>query len=517
MGDLGHELWFGCFLTPNAQEADMVVQLARFADQIGLDLLGIQDHPYQPRFLDTWTLLAALARETTRIRLVPDVINLPLRPPAVLARAAASLDILSGGRVELGLGTGAFFDAVAAMGGPRRSPGEAIEALEEAIQMIRALWTPGRAVSFAGTHYQLPGARPGPTPPHPIGIWLGAYKPRMLRLTGRMADGWIPSMGYADPPVLAEMSKTIDSAAEEAGRTPAAIRRAYNINGQFQATESGYLQGPPRLWIAQLTDLVMEHGMSVFVLGPGADAESDLRRFAEEVAPGVREAVAQARRAEVVRETAAVRPNAPPTPPPVATVVEVAPATPRRSGPVPQSAALDEASRPHQAVADGPVTATGRQSQETLIQVHEHLRTELRELQEVAAQVAAGALDPAAARSLLNKMAMRQNYWTLGAFCAQYCRVVSLHHTIEDYQMFPSLRRADQALKPVLDKLHAEHEVIAEQIDQVDRALVAMMTDPDQLHQVRQAADELSDMLLSHLAYEEDELLGPLGRLAIPI
>src|SRR5687768_17226807 len=159
MGDLGHELWFGFFLTPSAQQADSVLQLARVADQLGLDLVGIQDHPYQPHFLDTWTLLSALARETERIRLIPDVINLPLRPPAVLAKAAASLDILSGGRVELGLGSGAFFDAVVSMGGPRRSPGEAIEALEEAIGVIRALWTPGRAATIEGKHYQLRGAR----------------------------------------------------------------------------------------------------------------------------------------------------------------------------------------------------------------------------------------------------------------------------------------------------------------------------------------------------------------------
>jgi hemerythrin-like domain-containing protein len=112
-------------------------------------------------------------------------------------------------------------------------------------------------------------------------------------------------------------------------------------------------------------------------------------------------------------------------------------------------------------------------------------------------------------------MAMRQNYWTLGTFCAQFCRVVNIHHTIEDYQMFPSLRREDSSLKPVLDQLHREHEVIAEQIDRVDRALVAMMNDPDKLGEVRRVADELGDMLLSHLAYEEDELLGALGRLEL--
>jgi hemerythrin-like domain-containing protein len=89
---------------------------------------------------------------------------------------------------------------------------------------------------------------------------------------------------------------------------------------------------------------------------------------------------------------------------------------------------------------------------------------------------------------------------------------VSVHHTIEDYQLFPSMRREENALGPVLDRLHWEHEVIAEQIDRLDRALVAMMNDPGKLEEVRRVADELGDMLLSHLAYEEDELLGPLGR-----
>ncbi|MDQ3929227.1 MAG: hemerythrin domain-containing protein, partial [Chloroflexota bacterium] len=330
--------------------------------------------------------------------------------------------------------------------------------------------------------------------------------------TGRLADGWIPSLGYAKPSELPEMNRTIDEAAQEAGRDPTAIRRAYNLNGRFLPSEQGYLQGPPRLWVEQLTELALEHGMSVFVFGPGADAEGDLRRFAEEVAPGVREAVAQVRSGGLSRQPATQSALSLPT----NATATIAAATPKRTRPVPQSAALNEGQRPHLAQDTGEqVTATGRQSQETLIQVHEHLRTELRELQEAAAQVAAGAMDPAAARSLLNRMAMRQNYWTLGAFCAQFCRVVNIHHTIEDYQMFPSLRREDSSLKPVLDQLHWEHEVIAAQIDRVDRALVEMMNDPNNLTEVRRVADELSDMLLSHLAYEEDELLGALGRLEL--
>src|SRR6185436_10968853 len=187
--DYGHELEFGVFATPAAGSAEAVVALATLADQLGLDLVTIQDHPYQARFLDTWTLLSFVAARTSRVRLAPNVLNLPLRPPAVVARAVASLDVLSGGRAELGIGAGAFWDGVAAMGGRRLGPGESVDALEEAIDVIRALWDveqPG-AARHDGRFHGLRGATRGPAPLHPVGIWVGAYKPRMLRLTGRKA------------------------------------------------------------------------------------------------------------------------------------------------------------------------------------------------------------------------------------------------------------------------------------------------------------------------------------------
>ena len=137
MPDLGHDLLFGCFIPPVAQQADSVLELARLAEGAGLDLVTVQDHPYQPAFLDTWTLLSVIGARTTSVRLALNVANLPLRPPAVLARAAASLDILSGGRVELGLGAGAFWDAIEAMGGRRLTAGQAVTALSKAIDVIR--------------------------------------------------------------------------------------------------------------------------------------------------------------------------------------------------------------------------------------------------------------------------------------------------------------------------------------------------------------------------------------------
>jgi alkanesulfonate monooxygenase SsuD/methylene tetrahydromethanopterin reductase-like flavin-dependent oxidoreductase (luciferase family) len=174
--DYGHELLFGTFITPAAQRPHHAVELAVVADRAGLDLLTFQDHPYQPGFLDTWTLLTYVAARTSRVRLSHNVVHLPLRPPVMLARAAASVDLLSGGRFELGIGAGRMWDATKAMGGPHRSPGEAVEALEEAITIIREVWAadkPG-GVFFDGKHYRAWGAPRGPAPAHDVGIWVGA-------------------------------------------------------------------------------------------------------------------------------------------------------------------------------------------------------------------------------------------------------------------------------------------------------------------------------------------------------
>ncbi len=296
MTDYGRDVQFGLFPTPEAAKLDEVLTLAKLADDEGLDLLGIQDHPYQRRFLDTWTLMAHLLARTERVRVFPDVASLPLRPPAVLAKAAASLDIVSGGRFELGLGAGAFWDAIQAMGGPRRSPGEAASALIEAIDVIRLMWSDERSVRYDGKHYQLAGVRPGPQPAHPIGIWLGVGGPRLLDALGRSADGWVPSSGYFPPEKLPAMHARIDDGAAAAGRDPAAIQRVYNVFGSItDGAARGFLDGPAEQWIDELTRLVVDGGMDTFVFGAASDPVRQSRVFAAEIAPAVREAVARDR------------------------------------------------------------------------------------------------------------------------------------------------------------------------------------------------------------------------------
>ncbi len=277
MRDYGRDLRFGVSVEPLAGEVESIRRVVRAADREGLDLVGIQDHPYQRRFLDTWTLISTLVPLTGRVRFFPDVANLPLRPPAMLAKSAASLDVISGGRVEMGLGAGAFWDAVAAMGGPRRSPGEAVRALEEAIRVMRLVWSEERSLRFDGEFYGLAGMRPGPAPAHPIGIWVGAYGPRMLRLIGRLADGWVPSLAYSPPERLPEMQDRVDGAAREAGREPAEITRVYNVDGRIGAEESGPLEGSVGRWVETLSGFALESGMDSFVFWPKVPLEEHER------------------------------------------------------------------------------------------------------------------------------------------------------------------------------------------------------------------------------------------------
>lgn len=302
MPDYGHPLQFGTFLTPSNNPPQNPVALAQLSEQLGYDLVTFQDHPYQPAFLDTWTLLSWVAAQTENIHVSANVMNLPMRPPAVMARAAASLDLLSGGRFDLGLGAGGFWDAMEAMGSRRLTPGQAVDALSEAIEVIRGIWSAGERapLRIAGDYYQLNGAKRGPAPAHDIPIWLGAYKPRMLRLVGRKADGWLPSLSYMQPGDLTRGNATIDASADAAGRDPREIRRLLNISGRFSPTRGGALNGPSEQWVDELLPLALEDGIGTFFLG--SDDSATLQQFATEVMPALREAVSRERSSHGVAE-----------------------------------------------------------------------------------------------------------------------------------------------------------------------------------------------------------------------
>jgi Hemerythrin HHE cation binding domain len=174
----------------------------------------------------------------------------------------------------------------------------------------------------------------------------------------------------------------------------------------------------------------------------------------------------------------------------------------------------DEASRPAGPEPPGGAaySARGRAVAGHLIEIHDHLRAELTQIRDLIGQVrdSAGA---ARARSAINQMTLRQNSWTLGAYCASYCRIVTGHHTLEDQAVFPYLRTRDPGLAPVIDRLAEEHEVIHKVLGDLDAALVEHLREPGGgFAALQEAADVLTDALLSHLAYEEAQLVEPLAR-----
>ncbi len=515
VGDYGHDIEFGVFITPAAASADEVVAWSELSEEAGYDVVTFNDHPYSAERLDAWTLMSFVAARTGRVRLSANVLSLPLRPPAVVARAAASLDVLSHGRAELGIGAGMAWDAIETMGGRRLDPGESVEALEEGIHVIRELWDTGALsdARFEGQHYRLAGAARGPAPVHNIGIWVGAFKPRMLGLVGRLADGWLPTIAGLKPGALTAGNAAIDAAAVEAGREPHAIRRLLNV---------GRVDAPARDTASELTRLALEDGISTFIVtvtDPRAIVD-----FAAEVAPRVREAVTQARQHGPGDSAGAASParvgvGAPAEPAAVVAETEVdgpgVTPTPDETTRLSDRAPWDESLRPRRdrLGLTGSYSDAGRRASKDLLDVHNMLRHELSELRDVLRQVRDGAMHAADARGALNEMALRQNDWTLGTICSRYCGVVAAHHSGEDSVLFPDLERSEPQLKPVMDQLTNEHLVIHEAIEQVDHALVQHMTRPEGHDAIQDAIDFLTDALLSHLAYEEQELLEPLARL----
>jgi hypothetical protein len=347
----------------------------------------------------------------------------------------------------------------------------------------------------------------------------------MLELTGRLADGWLPSLSYLQPGQLTAGNAAVDQAAAAAGRSPASVRRLLNISGRFAPAATGLLDGPPSHWASQLAELALTEGIGTFILA--TDDPSSISRFAGEVAPAVRELVAAGRTAAArspgdgLGISLAERTGTPEpehrievaAAPPGRVVVGVEP-TPDDGVRLSGTRLWDETTRPTGpgAPAGAAYTPGGRAASAQLVAVHNMLREELADIRDLIMSVQKGAKDAGQARSELNQVSMRQNNWTMGAYCQSYCRVVTAHHSAEDVAVFPYLRARERALGPVLDRLHSEHVVIHGVLDAVDAALVTFISEPDAVTDLQEVADLLSDTLLSHLAYEESELIEPLAR-----
>jgi FAD/FMN-containing dehydrogenase len=264
----GHRLSFGALLPglTSARRASSPgglataslsggLALARRAEELGYDLVTVPD---QPGGLDAWTLLTWIAGRTDRIRLAPHLLDLALREPPVLARSAASLDLLSGGRLNVALVSPNF------------------AALAEAVDIVRGVLDAGEPgpLRHLGEHYRIPQVQRGPLPAHRIPIWLGGSESAMLQLIGRTADGWLADLSTIEPGELAAANKIIDEAALAAGREPAEIQRLLTVPGDVS--------------VADLLPLAQEEGVSTFIVR--ADDAAVLERFAREVLPELRKA-----------------------------------------------------------------------------------------------------------------------------------------------------------------------------------------------------------------------------------
>lgn len=295
--------YFGVGVDVSIPHSDQLLARVRAADQSGYDLFSIMDHPYAHDRHEAYSTLAFALGSTERIVGYVGVSNLPLRPAPVLARTVSTLSALSGERVVLGLGSGGMWDRIAEFGVPARTPGEAVGAFEEAIELVKAL-TGGGAdpVTFPGRFYQVSSVLPAPvaTPP----IWTGATGPRALAITGRLADGWIPGFGADWLSERYQQSRPIiDRAAEKTGRDPSEILTYFNVGGVLTRADSPrtrgangrWVGGSAKQWTEELTAAVLTHGAAGFntnITNESGELDLDtLRRFADDVIPAVREAV----------------------------------------------------------------------------------------------------------------------------------------------------------------------------------------------------------------------------------
>jgi alkanesulfonate monooxygenase SsuD/methylene tetrahydromethanopterin reductase-like flavin-dependent oxidoreductase (luciferase family) len=291
MGDLQ----FGLSISPGADPGADPVGFACRAEQLGYDFVSASDHPCgsSPTY-ETWTMLSWIAAATSQIRVGSRVLGVPYRPPAMVAKMAETLHRLSGGRLILGLGGGYSDDEFRAFGLRVPTPAEKVAGLEEAIRIAHGLWTQP-AFSFDGRIFHTEAAELSPKPERPIPIWLGTFGPRALALTGRLADGWIPSLGHAGPETIPAMRERVVAGAREAGRDPDAITLAYHIESRVQGEadpRQSVVCGPAEQVAERLAGFA-RLGFSAFSFAPfGPDPDEQAQLLATQVVPAVRALVA---------------------------------------------------------------------------------------------------------------------------------------------------------------------------------------------------------------------------------
>jgi probable F420-dependent oxidoreductase len=283
---------FGVNVSPMSPDVDPVA-CALLAEELGFDFVSASDHLHAASpTVEPWTLLSWIAAETSRVRVATRVLAVPYRHPAVVAKMAETLDRLSGGRLILGLGGGWSDEEFRAFGLDVPSPRQKVDGLEEAITIIRGLWTE-RSFSHQGRRYRTEGAKLEPKPDNRIPIWLGTYGPRALDLTGRLADGWIPTLELAPPDEVRTMRERVLAAARQAGRHPDDVTCVYNLDVRVDeraSPEPSIVSGSADAVAERLLDLaaIGFTAMSFLPAGPGQAEQIEL--LGGQVLPTLREA-----------------------------------------------------------------------------------------------------------------------------------------------------------------------------------------------------------------------------------
>jgi F420-dependent oxidoreductase-like protein len=272
---------FGIDVSQHRLEWSDILDRVRFAEEAGFDGAWVFDH-FQPLYgegpgpcLEGWTLLAALAAVTERIRLGTLVTGITYRHPSILATEAVTVDQVSGGRLELAVGAAWNEGEHRQLGIPFPRVRERAERLEEGIQVMKLLMT-GEDVSFDGRHYRLDHATYRPRPvqqPHPP-VWIGARGEQlMLPIVARQADVW---HSYGNAELVGRLSRRIDDLAEQAGRDPKEILRA----GGLSISEPW---GEVRRRVEQLQAV----GIGYLVVSWPKEGRSRMEEFVQEVMPGL--------------------------------------------------------------------------------------------------------------------------------------------------------------------------------------------------------------------------------------
>jgi probable F420-dependent oxidoreductase len=287
------ESLFGLGVTTSAAPGDDPVRDAREAEELGFDFVSASDHPCgSTPTHETWTMLTWIAAATTRIRLATRVLGVPYRPPAMVAKMAETLDRLSGGRLILGLGGGYADEEFRAFGLGVPTPRDKVDGMTEAIEIARGLWS-RPSFTYVGRLYHTEDADLEPKPERRIPIWLGTYGPRALDATGRLADGWIPSLGFAPPELIPPMRDRILAAAERAGRDPGEVTLAYNVAVSVGGTNSdqSVVSGSPGEIAERLRGFAELGFTSMNFVPSGPDPRGQAELLATEVLPALRAAV----------------------------------------------------------------------------------------------------------------------------------------------------------------------------------------------------------------------------------